>query len=218
MDLTESDINLKEKKVIKRVLEGDSRFFEVIVRRYNGYLYKIGRSYGFKHADVEDLMQETYLEAFSHLKDFEGRSKLKSWLASIMLHQCYHKRRRKSFTHEKTLNTDNEPELFSVLKKEKIDGNDTVQNHELKTILEQALLSIPEIYRLVFTLREMNGLSTSKTAELLSISKSNVKIRLSRAKKMLQEEIGKVYSPVELFEFHLSHCDRMTEKVMEGIR
>ncbi len=91
-------------------------------------------------------------------------------------------------------------------------------NNELKHILENAIHQIPEDYRMVFTLRELNGLSVFETAEALTITESNVKVRLNRAKTMLQKEIKKLYSPQEIFEFNLVYCDVMVDRVMDRIR
>jgi RNA polymerase sigma-70 factor (ECF subfamily) len=90
-------------------------------------------------------------------------------------------------------------------------------NKELGHVLENAIHQIPEDYRIVFTLRELNGLSVAETAETLDITESNVKVRLNRAKTMLQKEIKKMYSPEEIFEFNLIYCDAMVEKVMNRI-
>ena len=90
-------------------------------------------------------------------------------------------------------------------------------NTELGNVIENALRRIPEDYRIVFTLRELNGLSTADTVEALHISESNVKVRLNRARKMLQTEIVKMYSPEEIFDFNLRYCDGMVERVMQRI-
>ena len=90
-------------------------------------------------------------------------------------------------------------------------------NKELGNVLENALKRIPEDYRIVFTLRELNGLSVADTTEALRISESNVKVRLNRAKKLLRTEIERMYSPEEIYEFNLRYCDRMVERVMKEI-
>jgi len=84
--------------------------------------------------------------------------------------------------------------------------------------LENAINKIPEDYRIVFTLRELNGLSISETTEALQITESNVKVRLNRAKKLLRTEIEKMYAPEDIFEFNLIYCDRMVQNVMNQIQ
>ena len=71
-------------EIITRVRSGDTALFEILIRRYNPYLYRIGRSYQYNHPDTEDLMQESYVQAFFNLSGFEGRSSLKTWLTRIM--------------------------------------------------------------------------------------------------------------------------------------
>lgn len=204
-------------QIIARVLEGETACYEHIVRRYNGYLYKIGRSYGYNHADTEDLMQETYMKAYVHLNDFQHRATFKTWIAKIMLHQCYHKKQKFSYQKEKSVQTDLEQNSSLMFHSRPTDTHQIVQNRELKQFLEEAVHHIPEAYRMVFTLREMNGLSTNETSEALSISESNVKVRLNRAKAMLRDEIKKIYSPEEIFEFNLIYCEKMVSRVMQAV-
>ncbi len=77
--------------IIERVVNNEVPLFEVLIRRYNPYLYKVGRSYGYNHHDVEDLMQETFINAYQNLKGFNNRSSFKTWLVRIMLNNCYRK-------------------------------------------------------------------------------------------------------------------------------
>jgi RNA polymerase sigma-70 factor (ECF subfamily) len=95
--------------------------------------------------------------------------------------------------------------------------NQIVQNRELAQIIETALGKIPFNYRITFSLREINGMNVSETADLLEISESNVKVRLNRAKALLRKEIEKTYTPSELFEFNLVHCDGIVANVMQEI-
>ena len=99
-------------------------------------------------------------------------------------------------------------------------NNDTqklIQTRELGSIIESALARIPEDYRLVFSLREINGFSVTETANVLNISESNVKVRLNRSKSMLRNEIENKYAARDLFEFKAIHCDGMVFKVMKRI-
>jgi len=92
-----------------------------------------------------------------------------------------------------------------------------IMNKELGYVIEKALKQVPLDYRMVFSLREINGLNVIETAEALNISEANVRVRLNRAKTMLKKEIEKSYKPEEIFEFNLTWCDRMVERVMEKI-
>lgn len=100
-------------------------------------------------------------------------------------------------------------------------SNDTdkiYQNRELGRVIETALEKIPLDYRLVFTMRNINGLNVAETAAVLNISEANVKVRLNRAKAMLKKQIEKTYSPDEIFEFNLVYCDAMVDRVMKVIK
>lgn len=92
-----------------------------------------------------------------------------------------------------------------------------VISHELKHIVEAGLMDVPAPYRLVFSLREMNGLSVAETAALLKITEANVKVRLSRAKAMLRKEIEKAYAPEDIFDFNLIYCDVIVNNIMDKI-
>lgn len=204
-----------EAEILSRIINGEKELYEIIVRRFNPALYKVGRSYNYNHEDTEDLMQETFIDAYKNLKQFEGRSAFKTWLIRIMMNNCYRKKQKLSYKNEitKDLN-DNSTPMFSNSK----NGADKIyQNRELGSIIENALFKIPLDYRMVFSLREINGLNVAETANLLSISENNVKVRLNRSKTMLRKEIEQTYTATELFEFNLIYCDAIVKNVMEAI-
>ncbi|HTO15008.1 MAG TPA: sigma-70 family RNA polymerase sigma factor [Edaphocola sp.] len=206
---------LTEQEIISRIINGEQSLFELIVRRFNPYLYKIGRSYDYNHDDTQDLMQDTFVDAYKSLAKFEGRSSFKTWISRIMLNHCYKKRNKSSFKNEimKEINENSKP-LFHQSNQE---TSTIVQNNELGNIIEKALMQIPEKYRMVFAIREINNMSVAETAELLNITESNVKVRLNRAKTMLQEIITESYAAEELYEFHARYCDKMVNRVMNII-
>ncbi|HET8574050.1 MAG TPA: sigma-70 family RNA polymerase sigma factor [Edaphocola sp.] len=207
---------LSETEIIGRVLDGEVSLFEIIVRRFNPYLYRVGRSYNFSHDDTEDLMQDTFVQAYKSLKSFEGRAQFKTWLIRIMLNNCYHKKEKLSYKNE--INADLNEQATPMFSNSNHQTDKIVQQRELRHIIEEALSQIPFDYRVVFSLREVNGLKVAETAELLNMSESNVKARLSRAKAMLRKQIEKSYDPGELYEFNLIYCDRIVKNVMERIK
>lgn len=204
-----------DSEIIRRIIAGEKALYEMIVRRYNPYLYKTGRAYNYGHEDVQDLMQETFIDAYKNLSKFEGRSEFRTWLTRIMMNNCYRKKNKAAFQNEIVQEMkDNSKPMFTSA------SNDTdklMQNKELGYILEKALERIPFDYRILFALREVNGFNTAETAELLQISESNVKVRLNRVKSMLRQEIEKMYTPAEIFEFNLGYCQAMVERVMRRI-
>lgn len=205
-----------EQEIIERILKGEKKLYEIIVRRYNPYLYKVGRAYNYNHDDTQDIMQETYIDTYKSLQQFEGRSNFKTWIIRIMINNCYKKKEKSSYKNEFSEEHINE-KATPMFTNTHNDANKTIHTRELGNIIETALENIPEIYRIVFSLREINGLSGSETAELLNLSETNIKVRLSRAKEMLRNELEKSYTASELYEFNLVYCNTMVENVMAKI-
>ncbi|HLF65642.1 MAG TPA: sigma-70 family RNA polymerase sigma factor [Saprospiraceae bacterium] len=200
---------LTDSELIKRIQSGEKALYEVIVRRYNPWLYKTCRAYGYNHQDTQDLMQEAYISAYNGLPGFEYRSSLKTWLIRILLNHCYHKKQKMNTQKEQFPNgalRQNSKSAYTM--------DHHISSKELGHVIEQALARIPEDYRIAFAMRELNGLNVAETAELLNISEGNVKVRLNRAKNMLRKEIERTYSPDEIYEFNLVYCDRIVERVM----
>ena len=208
---------LSETELIDKIIDGDNSVFEVLIRRYNPNLYKLGRSYGYNHQDVEDLMQETFISAFENLRKLKNRSYFKTWITRIMLNECYRKShkvasRKESvadlFLYEKTI------PMFSTISSSDTEKN--VRNRELNRVIENSIKQIPIDYRLVFSLRELNGMSIHETAIALNITETNVKVRLNRAKAMLRKEVEKTYSLEEIFDFNLIYCNNVVAKIIES--
>ncbi len=203
-------------EIIDRILKGEKALYEIIVRRYNPCLYKVGRAYNYNHDDTQDLMQDTYIDAYKSLSQYEGRADFKTWIIRIMLNNCYRKKEKSSFKNE--IMKDTSEHSQSAFTTRSNDTDKIYQNRELGRVIETALEKIPLDYRLVFTMRNINGLNVAETAAVLNISESNVKVRLNRAKTMLKKQIEKTYSPDEIFEFNLVYCDAMVDRVMKIIK
>jgi RNA polymerase sigma-70 factor (ECF subfamily) len=210
---------LSEVELIDRIRMGETGLFEILIRRNNSSLYKVGMSYGYNHQDVEDLMQETFIAAYIHLDKFENRSSFKTWIVRIMLNLCYQKTQKKSFKNERSMDTNFNEKAIPMFQDRSLgDAYKTVTNKEVSQIVGQALLQIPVDYRMVFCLRELNGMSTTETADAVGITETNVKVRLNRAKYMLRQSIEKMYAPGDIFEFNLVYCDSMVNRVMNQIK
>jgi RNA polymerase sigma-70 factor (ECF subfamily) len=157
-------------------------------------------------AETEDAMQSAYINAYEHLAQFEKRAAFATWLTRIMVNECLKlKKKRLKETAELSENHINMITPAHVL-----------VNKELSGLLENAVSQLPEKYRLVFMLREMEDMSVRETAEVLTIEETNVKVRLNRAKTMLRENL-KDYIKGNIYHFHLSRCDRMVNNVMAKI-
>jgi RNA polymerase sigma factor (sigma-70 family) len=199
--------SISDIEIIQQITNGETGLFEILIRRNNPFLYKIGRTYGYSPEDTKDLVQETFISAYLNLSKFENRSSLKTWLIKIMLNNCFQKQKKMSFKNE-IINTGKIYEKSTPMyaNHQYVDTNKIVTNCELRHVIEKALHQIPVEYRLVFSLREITGLNIVETAETLNITESNVKVRLSRAKSMLRKEIGKMYSPEDIYEFNFKYC------------
>jgi RNA polymerase sigma factor (sigma-70 family) len=216
--ITKQFDTLTETELINRITKGEIGLFEILIRRNNPFLYKIGMSYGYNHQDVEDLMQETFISAFTNLDKFENRSSFKTWLVRIMLNQCYKKTQKLSFKKEKFMPANfNEKDIPMFQDKSPEDVYRTMTNKEISQLIGHALLHIPIDYRMVFCLRELNGMSTAEAAVVMGITETNVKVRLNRAKHMLKQTVEKMYSPADIFEFNLVYCDSIVNKVMNRV-
>ena len=203
--------------LIGKILDGEITFFEILIRRYNAVLYRIARSYGFNHQDAEDLMQDTHVIAYTQLSKFEGRSSYKTWISRIMVNKCLYKLKYGYFKNEfpSELVQSNNESMHEAPKRNQTE--DTLLNRELSMILEKSIQNIPVMYRTVFVLREVEGFSIAETAELLNITPTNVKVRLNRAKAMLQKDIEQVYSRREIYSFNLIYCDAIVQRVFQKI-
>ena len=163
-------------------------------------------------------MQDTFVSAFINLDKFERRSSFRTWIVRIMLNHCYQKTQKMSFKNEKYMETSHNEKVITMFQDPTpVDAYRLLGNKEISQIIGEAVLRIPVDYRMVFCLRELNGMATSETAEVMGITETNVKVRLNRAKHMLRQAIEKMYSPADIFEFSLVYCDSIVNKVMDQI-
>jgi len=202
---------LSDEKVIQKILEGETAVFEILIRRYNPVLYRIGRMYGFNHHDTEDLIQDAHVAAYMQLAAFEHRATYKTWISRIMINKCIYKQKYGYYKNEIP------DEQVYETNAATIQTEQNMLNRELSSVLERSLESIPVIYRSVFVLREVQGFSIAETAELLGITPVNVKVRLNRAKSLLQKQLEQFYSANEIYSFNLIYCDNIVNRVFEEI-
>ncbi|SHM80920.1 RNA polymerase sigma-70 factor, ECF subfamily [Chitinophaga jiangningensis] len=200
-----------DNELIARVLAGEKRLYEQLMRRHNTSLFRLGMSFLNNDMDVEDVMQLTYINAYQHLDQFRQDAAFGTWLKRILINECHQhlKRMKKTASEDLALHQD--------IPKTRETPVDAMMNKELGKVLENALLSIPEKYRAVFVLREIDQLNVAETSKALDISKVNVKVRQIRAKLMLREHISKFYQNDVVFPFHLIRCDRIVYAVLDKL-
>jgi RNA polymerase sigma factor (sigma-70 family) len=209
--------SVDEEEIIQKIINGEKELFEILIRRYNSVLYKIARCYGFNHQDAEDIMQETHVSAYTNLKNFQHKASYKTWISKILIHKCVYKVSYGYFKNEQPGSNRLSENVKPVFNQTKMATDKIVLNKELSKVLEKSLQEIPLTYRTVFILREVEGFSTAETAELINSTTVNVKVRLNRAKTLLQKKLESFYSSTDIYDFNAIYCDAMVKKVFDAI-
>jgi len=181
-------------KLIEAINSGQKNLFFDLVKRYQQRLYNFGLRMCRDKSDAEDLVQETFLNVFRYLKKFRYETKFKNWLYRIAGSVCIKKRRKSKFAPERELSLEEFiPQEGAPDQTELPDWAampiDKLLNEELSETIQSAIQSLPEKYRLVIVLRDMEDFSTEETAQILKISPTNVKVRLHRARLFLKEKL-----------------------------
>ena len=210
---------ISESDVVKRVLSGEKELYEILIRRNNQKLFRVLRSYFRETAEVEDLMQNTYLKAYEKLFQFNHTSAFSTWLIRIGINEALARLKEKG----KMYNLNDRTQIFqknSILEmpdKNQLNPENKIIRQEAKLLLENAIDTLEPKYRTVYMLKEVEEMSIKEISECLNISVSNVKVRDHRAKKMLKEKLYEHTVNGEIFEFGFSRCDKITDKVMRFI-
>ena len=209
--------DLSDSQVINKVLAGDKNLFALIIRRYNERLYRIGMSILKDDTEVEDAMQVAYIKSYENLWQFVGRSSFATWLTRILINECLYRLKQKKHLTDwyETIIENAHNQLNSLGLQTPVTN---MLNAELKKILEDAILQLPEKYRTVFIMRELEDMNVAETVACLKISEANVKVRLNRAKVLLRNLLTRIYKKEELFHFHLTRCDSMVKNVLQQIQ
>ena len=205
---------LSDEEVVERVLAGDTPLYEVVMRRYNTRLYRVARAILKNDGEAEDVMQDAYVRAFQHLGQFEGRAKFSTWLTRIAVHEALaraHKARR--FEDWDDMHENLQNEIGATPRRSNPESETALV--EMSNILEQAIEGLPEKYRTVVMMRDVEEMTTAETAECLSLTEDNVKIRLHRAHGLLRKELyqNARISAADAFPFHAPRCDRVVANV-----
>jgi len=204
-----------DEDLVHRVRAGEVTCFELLMRRNNRRVYRAVRSIVGSDDEAEDVMQEAYVNAYTHLGDFSGRARFSTWLTRIAVNEAFARlRRRRRLTALDDSNAEDHGMASPGLGPEQ-----HASDRELAVILEHAVDSLPEAFRTVFVLRSVEQLSISETAEVLDIPEDTVKTRLHRARGLLQnaltERVGA--SLPTIFDFHLTRCDRVVAGVFARV-
>lgn len=176
--------------LVQRAAGGDYQAFEALVKAYQGLVYTAAYRLLRHHADAEEVMQETFVSLIEHIDSFAYQSLFRTWLSRIAVNCALKRLRRRKLAKETSLEGEEGPLPHPQVIGEWAQGPLALaQQRETQELLQQALEELPEKYRLVFVLRDVEGLSTEEAAEALGISAANAKVRLMRARLMLREKL-----------------------------
>lgn len=205
---------LPDDEIVRRVLEGDRASFELVMRRYNQRLFRVARSILGDDDEAEDVLQETYVRAFEHLRQFQGRSKFSTWLTRIAVHEAAARWRKRQRMH--TLQPGDAADLRVPTTRRTPDGETEAGTRELAAVLASAMDALPGELRTVFMLRVVEELDTEETAECLQLTRSNVKVRLHRARALLRSwiDVRMGEEAHRLHRFDGARCDRVVRSVL----
>jgi RNA polymerase sigma-70 factor, ECF subfamily len=181
-----------EPRMIASILAGDAQLFHELIRPYERRVYAMALSFLRNEADAEDAAQEAFLKAFRNLAGFRGDAKFGTWLVSITLNEARSRIRRRDAIMMESLDEPDEDGKTSpaLLRDWKEIPSEALERKEVRSLLHKAITALPMIYREVFQLRDIEELSVSEAAEVLGITSASVKVRLHRARMMLQKNLA----------------------------
>lgn len=208
--------HLSDSEIINKILSGSVNLFEVIMRRYNQRLFRVQRSYISDEEAIKDTLQLTYIKAFENLDSFRGDARFSTWITRIAINEALKYLNRRKRYSKLQLVDEHTPMNEHTINSNRTPEDHTIQN-DFRVLLEEVIDKLPPKYRSVYLMREVEDMDTQETAECLELSQSNVKVRLHRAKKMLQGEIERRVADTEIFNFLGEDCDRLVFDVMEEI-
>jgi RNA polymerase sigma-70 factor (ECF subfamily) len=211
-----------EAELVGRARERDEAAIRSIMQSNNRRLYRLARGILRNDSEAEDVVQETYVRAFTHLQDFRGDSSLATWLGRIAINEALGRLRRQRASVEWTSLPPGTLEAqiiqFPLLAASE-DPEKSMAQREIQHVVEHAIDDLPEAFRIVFITRVIEGMNVEETAEILGLKPETVKTRLHRARTMLRDNVEKKIGPVvmEAFPFAGKRCERLTEAVLKRL-
>ena len=208
-----------ELELVRRALSRDEAAVRAIIKANNRRLYRLARGILRNDSEAEDVVQETYVRAFTHLAEFRGDSGLSTWLSRIAMNEALGRlRRRRPGVELSSLPPGTlEAQIIQFpLLSATDDPERTMAQREIQHVVEGAIDELPEPFRMVFITRVVEGMNVEETADILGLKPETVKTRLHRARTMLRDNVEKKIGPVvmDAFPFAGRRCDRLTEAVL----
>jgi RNA polymerase sigma-70 factor, ECF subfamily len=210
---------LSDEELVQGVLTGETALFELLMRRYNQRIFRACRAIVRDDAEAEDVAQDAYVRAYEHLRQFEGRAKFSTWLTRIAVNEALNRVRKRQRIEEIDAMPEPQRNALKQLSASSGDPERQASSAEARGLLERSIDALPDSYREVFVLRDVEEMSTSEAAEALEISEENVKTRLHRARALLRKELyaRAGATSTSAFQFLGSRCDRLVQNVMTRI-
>jgi RNA polymerase sigma-70 factor, ECF subfamily len=210
-----------EGELVRRALAREEAAVRAIMTANNRRLYRLARGILRNDGEAEDVVQETYVRAFTHLSDFRNESSLSTWLARIAMNEALGRVRQRRPTVELTSLPQGvlEAQIIQFPLAPTEDPEKSMAQRQIREVVEAAIDELPEAFRLVFITRVIEGMNVEETAEILSLKPETVKTRLYRARGMLRDNVEKKIGPVaiEAFPFAGKRCERLTEAVLKRL-
>ena len=208
---------LSDDEVVRRVVGGDTALFEILMRRHNQRIYRAVRAVLGNDDDVEDVMQQAYLNAYQALPRFEGNARFSTWLTRIAVNEALARRRKRGLTV--TVAQEDDEMTLTVVDERTPDPEQQAGAAELREVMEREVAALPDAFRAIFVLREVEGLSTAEAAACLGISEDLAKTRLHRARTQLRENLYRRagITLASIFAFGNERCDRVVASVMARV-
>ena len=213
-----------DQEVVDRVRAGETALYEIIMRRYNQRLYRVTYAILRDSSEAEDVVQDAYVRAWQHLDQFAGYAPFSIWLTRIAVHEALRRvqlrKRSQQFDDIQHGEEDFMADSETNVPETSLDPEQRASVAELGQLLEQAVLDLPEQYRAVIMMRDVEELTTAETAAALELTEQNVKVRLHRGRAMMRDRLfARVgASGKNAFPFMGARCDRVVQVVFSRLR
>jgi RNA polymerase sigma-70 factor, ECF subfamily len=203
-----------DEALVNRARAGDSAAFELLMRRHNQRVFRVVRSVLRDTDDIEDVIQQAYVQAFLHLDQFGGNARWSTWLCRIAINEALARlRQRGRFV---SIEAVSEEAMANLSRGSSGDPERAASGREFGKMVEQAIDELPEIYRAVLIMREVEGMTTEETASVLDVQTDVIKTRLHRARASLRDAIeDRIGEQMQnSYTFGNERCDRVVAAVL----
>ena len=213
--------SVDDAELVGRIARHDQAAFEILMRRYNGKLFRVARAILKDDAEAEDALQDAYVDAYRHIDEFRGGARLATWLTRIVINQALmrlrkHKRSRIVVPLRDAGAAEPDEAEADVADERGESPPGATLRAEIRRALERRIDELPIAFRTVFVMREVEDMTVEETAECLAIPAATVRTRLFRARALLREALARDMdmATVDVFSFAGERCDRIVAGVL----